>query len=272
MRNGIREWHSSCDGEAIKMENKRKWLVTLGLIAAAAATAQSIRLRPIREVYGPHSKARFLDASTVEFVRPGLVISIQSAAVAADGTISTTFTVADPQGLGLDRAGITTPGVVSLSFVAATIPQGQEQYFSYTTRVASGAAVATTNQAGADSGGTFTNIGLGQYTYTFKTKAPGGFDATATHTIGVYGSRNLTIFDLGTNYASTTFNFVPSGAPVTATRDVVRDVSCDRCHDQLSFHGGSRRGVALCVLCHTPQTLDPDTGNTVDMKVFIHKI
>jgi OmcA/MtrC family decaheme c-type cytochrome len=222
--------------------------------------------------YGVRSKARYASKDIVNFVRPGLTIKINSAEIATDGTINTTFTLTDPKGLPLDRNGVTTPGAVTVSFVAAYIPKGQEQYVAYTTRTASGAAVASTNQAGADSGGTFTTIADGQYRYTFKTKAPSGHDRSVTHTIGAYGSRNLTEFDLGTNYASTTVNFVPDSSPVTTTRDVVKTASCNNCHDQLSAHGGSRRGVEMCVLCHTPQTVDPDTGNTIDLKVMAHKI
>ncbi len=202
---------------------------------------------------------------------PGLTIAVQTAAIANDGTITTNFTVSDPSGFPLDLAGATTPGVISLSFLAAEIPKGQEQYVSYITRAASGVVLALTNQPAADSGGSTTQTGPGQYAYTFKTKAA-GFDSTATNTIGIYGSRNLTIYALGTDYASATFNFVPNGSPVVVTRDVIRNASCNRCHDQLSFHGGSRRGIALCVMCHTPQNIDPATGNSLDLKVMAHKI
>jgi OmcA/MtrC family decaheme c-type cytochrome len=247
------------------------WLGFIVLLAVTVAAADTIGSKPIKDFYTSHHRAFFLDQAALEFIRPGLTITVKSAAVANDGTITTTYSVTDPSGLPLDTAGVTTPGTISLSFLAATIPHGQEQYVSYVTKPASGAAIPSTNQPASDSGGTTTALGSGQYTYTFSTKAA-GFDPTATQTIGIYGSRDLTEFNLGTNYASTTFNFVPNGSHVVTTRDVIRDASCNRCHDQLSAHGGSRRGMAICVMCHTPQNLDPDTGNTLDLKVMAHKI
>jgi OmcA/MtrC family decaheme c-type cytochrome len=236
-----------------------------------AAVALSLASAP-RKTYSRHEKAFFAPETTVQFVRPGLNITINSANIASDGTISAVYTVSDPNGLPLDTAGITTPGTISLSFIAAVIPATQPQYTAYTTRAATGSKLGTIQQAGADSGGVITNLAAGQYQYTFKTKAPTGYDVAATHTIGIYGSRNLTVYDLGTNYASATFNFVPNGNKVTKVRDVIETASCNACHDQLSAHGGSRRGISLCVLCHTPQTLNPETGLTLDAKVFFHKL
>jgi OmcA/MtrC family decaheme c-type cytochrome len=220
-----------------------------------------------------HDKAYYKPAAVINFVRPGLVVKIVSASIAQDGTISARFTIQDTAGLPLDRSGVTTPGPVSTSFIAATIPQGKTQYTAYTTRLQTSPITGNSaTQAGTDSGGTYTQNGDGDYTYTFKTRAPSGFDVTATHSIGVYASRDLSEFDLGTNYSNDVFNFVPNGSAVTTIRDVVPTEACNQCHDPLSAHGGARQLVALCVLCHTPQTTDPDTGNTVDFKVMIHKI
>ncbi len=219
-------------------------------------------------------KAFYADANLINFVRPGLKLTIQSASIADDGTIQAQFKVTDPKGLPLDINGVTTPGTVSYRFVVGTIPSGKTQYISYITRsVTSSISNQTATQATSDSGGVLTPVSDGVYNYTFKSKAPAGFDKHATHTIGLWGARDLSDFDMtgNANYDSTTFNFVPDGSPVTVTRDVVRTDACNKCHDPLQAHD-ERRGVGLCVICHTPQTTDPDTGNTVDMAVFIHKI
>jgi OmcA/MtrC family decaheme c-type cytochrome len=238
------------------------WIV----LAVSLVSAQE------RRHFSPREKAFYADAETVQFVNPGLAITVTGATIAANGTITVQYTLTDPTGLPLDSAGVNTPGTISTSFVAGYIPNSQEQYTAYTTKVATGTAIASVNQPGADSGGTTTALGNGAYQYVFKTQVPTGFDTTATNTIGIYGSRTLTAYGLPTNYASTTFNFVPDGAKVTHTRDVIETSSCNQCHEQLSAHGGSRRGVNLCVMCHTPQNVDPNTGNTVDFKSFIHRI
>jgi OmcA/MtrC family decaheme c-type cytochrome len=249
-------------------------------VALVAITGSVVLMSaPKKTAFTPHDKAYYASEATVNFVRPGLTLKIVSASVAQDGTISVDYKVSDPKGLPLDPAGITTPGAVSVSFICAYIPKGQTQFVSYATRAqTSPITKATALQAGADSGGTTKQVADGEFVYTFKTKAAGAnnaaWDPTATHRMGIYGSRNLTEFDLGTNYDDDTLTWIPSGTAVTGAnnRDVVRTATCNKCHDQLAFHGGSRRSMELCVMCHTPQTVDPDTGNTLDMKVFVHKL
>ncbi len=245
--------------------------VVMGSVVLMATTT------PKKTEFSVHERAYYAAQATVNFVRPGLTMKVVSANIAQDGTISVDYKITDPKGLPLDPAGITTPGNVAVSFIAAYIPKGQTQFFAYTTRTqTSPITKVSAIQAGADSGGATKQVADGEYVYTFKTKAAGpgntAWDPTLTHRIGIYGSRNLTEFDLGTNYDDDTLTWTPGGGTPANTRDVVRTATCDKCHDQLAFHGGSRRSMELCIMCHQPQTIDPDTGNTVDMKVMVHKI
>ncbi|MBI1895593.1 MAG: OmcA/MtrC family decaheme c-type cytochrome [Acidobacteria bacterium] len=239
-------------------------LVLAGCLALASSSGD----------FNEHQKAAYLDPNLVDFVRPGLVIKITGAEILADGTIRARFKLTDPKGLPLDREGVSTPGAISVSFIAATIPAGQSQYTAYTTRVAGPSPITgqSATQAGTDSGGTFNKVAEGEYTYTFGTKAPSSIDRAATHTIGAHGSRDLGEFDLGRQFDDDVFNFVPNGSEVKVVRNIVETKTCNGCHDTLAFHGGSRRSVELCVLCHTAQTTDPDTGNTVNFPVMLHKI
>lgn len=242
------------------------------IAAFAALIALCLSGQAKKFAYSRRDKAFFADPGVVDFVRPGLAIVINSAQITSAGVITVTYTLTDPTGLPLDAAGVDTPGAVSLAYVASYIPSGQEQYVAYTTAQVTGKALGTITRPNFELGGAATQVGPGQYSYTFKAQAPAGFDATATTTVAVDGNRDLTAFNLGTNYAGATFNFVPNGSPVTVTRDVIRTQSCNTCHDQLAFHGGYAHGMEMCVLCHQPQNADPTTGNSLDLRVMAHKI
>ncbi len=247
--------------------------VVLRMAAFVALISLCLTGQTKKHEYSPREKAFYADPALVDFVRPGLVITINSAAISSSGAISVTYTLADPSGLPLDEAGVNTPGAVAVTYFASYIPKGQEQYVAYTTAPATGKVLGTiTRPTFEEGGGTLTPLAAGQYQYTLKAQAPAGFDPTVTTTIGVVGSRDLTSFNLGTSYAGNTFNFVPNGSPVTVTRDVIRTASCNTCHDQLVFHGAHAVGIEQCVLCHQPQNQDPTTGNTLDLKVMAHKI
>jgi len=242
------------------------------VVAVGAAVLLSSSDKP---AFTAADKAFYADQNLINFVRPGLVLKIISGEIAADGTMKVRFKLTDPKGLPLDREGITTPGAINVRMLAAYIPKGKTQYVSYATRTQTSPITNRSEvQASTDSGGVFQKVAEGEYIYTFATKAPAGFDKTATHAIGVYATRDLAEFDLAmlSNADDEVYTFVPDGSKVTVTRDVIRTQSCNRCHDPLALHGGSRRTMEVCVFCHTPQTVDPDTGNTVDLPVMIHKI
>jgi OmcA/MtrC family decaheme c-type cytochrome len=250
--------------------------------AAAPAPA------PAQSRYASTQVEAYLTASDIAFVRPGLKIKVNSITIGTDRKPIIDVSLTDDLDQPLDRLGKTTPGPISLSFVLAWYDPATRQYTSYGTRTATSPADSpkpgvTATQAGTIAG-TFTDLETGHAKFTSTVVLPSGFDQAKTHTLGIYSSRNMTAVPgidpaLAKNYfANVEFDFRPDGAAITAGNswDKMRDSStCLACHDTqsaLNAHGGSRRDVKLCALCHQPQSTDPDTGNTVDMKVMAHKI
>ncbi len=204
---------------------------------------------------------------------PGLKFEVLDAQIAAS-TATVTFKITDEDDVPLDLNGVFTEGAVTPRFVLgwlASDATGPGQYTSYITKdQTSPITNATESQPAADTGGTFAEVGIDEGTYTYTFAAPIAVaDDTKTHTVGVFATR---VFEEKTYVANAIYHFVPNGDPVTVTREVVKTESCNACHDPLKLHGGARRDTQLCILCHSPQANDPDTGNTVDFKVMIHKI
>ena len=146
-----------------------------------------------------HEKAAYLDQNLVNFIRPGVKVKIVSAAIAKDGTITARVNITDPKG---PAAGSRRHHHSGTGFHEPDrrLHSGRPDTstFSYTTTTLKASQPGNTNpaqiQAANDSGGTWTKNADGDYTYTFKTKAPTTFDPTVTHAIGISANRNLTEF------------------------------------------------------------------------------
>lgn len=127
-------------------------------------------------------------------------------------------------------------------------------------------ALDRASQAVYDSGGTFVRLSNGDYTYTFGSALPQGYNMDETHRVAMQATRDNRKW-----VANDTFDFKPNGQVAQAI-DTVSNEACNRCHDVMSGHGGQRYLNELCVTCHTSQTVDPESGASQDYKVLIHKI
>jgi len=246
----------------------------MGFVLVAMLMAGSVALlSSTRSPFSSRAKASFANPAILNFVRPGVAIQITNVQYTAGSPVTVTYKLTDPQGALLDATGIQTPGAVSVRYIMAYIPAGSSggQYVPITTTKNTSVPGTTVTQPGTDSGGTLVTNADGTYSYTFKTAMPGTAAAGATVTVGMTASRNLTDFDLGTDYANATSSFVIGGGTPTV-REVVTTATCNKCHSQIAFHGGSRRTMEICILCHVPGYINPQTGNSIDMKVMFHKI
>ncbi|HXH42043.1 MAG TPA: OmcA/MtrC family decaheme c-type cytochrome [Thermoanaerobaculia bacterium] len=233
--------------------------------------------------FSPNQVEAYATASDLAFIRPGLKIIVNSVTIGSDRKPVVDISLTDSLDQPLDRLGKVTPGAISVSFILSWYSPATRQYTAYTTRSVTTPANSphpnvTAIQAGTDTGA-FTDLETGHAKFIFKTVLPSGFDQTKTHTLGIYATRALGAVPgidpaLAKNYyANVEYDFRPDGVAVTDKWDKINlATSCNNCHDPLSAHGGARQDPKLCALCHQPQTIDPDTGNTVDFKVLIHKI
>ncbi|MCB9898566.1 MAG: hypothetical protein H6825_11220 [Planctomycetes bacterium] len=139
----------------------------------------------------------------------------------------------------------------------------------------------------------------GSYTYTYPTPIPDTYraplnDTTAfgaddgelqgqallagTYTVGMYGRWPYTVE--GTTFRSignVTYDFLLGDGAVMSHREVVTQQNCNACHSDLQAHGGQRKEIGLCLLCHTNGAEDKNTGGatpgvTISMATMIHRI
>jgi OmcA/MtrC family decaheme c-type cytochrome len=201
------------------------------------------------------------------WARPGMTVEIVDVEIPADRYPVVEITYYDDYGEPLDRTGVQTPGSISFSFVFASYDGELNQYTAYTTRPA-----GDYTQATSDSGGSWEDVGLGHSFYTFGTQLPADYDMTKTHTMYVYATRNSEDILGKTYYSDPTYDFRPDGGDVAEQWGSMLETTCNSCHYDLALHGNRRRALKGCMMCHSPQSTDPESGNTVDMKVMGHKI
>ncbi len=192
-----------------------------------------------------------------------MAIKITNVQFTAGSPLTVNYKLTDPQGALLDQTGVQTPGAVSVRYILAYIPAATPggQYVNITTTKNTTVPGVSVDAPGTDSGGTLVTNPDGSYSYTFKTAVPATVPTGSTITVGMTAARDLTSFDLGTNYDNEISSFVLGGG-TPDVRQVVTTATCNKCHSQIAFHGGSRRSMDICVLCHVPGYVNPQTATT----------
>jgi len=206
----------------------------------------------------------------------GYRLALTDATVDADRHVVVTFTLTKDD-LGIPLASVTA--VASPSFtLAGLLPDPVSGLATWQSYLLTGSGLLTSlppggpgtppalilanqKQPGAEGValGTVADLGGGQFTYTFAATLPAAYDPSRTVRVGAYLA-GVT----GTASTASTFDFVPNHGPLV-TRDTVLTSNCNGCHGDLSAHGGLRRGVKLCLTCHTIQNADPDTTDPAAM-------
>src|SRR5690242_14581996 len=114
----------------------RALLVVTGIAAITFPTAppqSHARTRAVAR-YQSNEIEAYLEQTTLDYIRPGLKIKVNSVTIGADRKPVVDLTITDALDQPLDRLGQVTPGAISLSFVLSWFDPATRNYTSYITR------------------------------------------------------------------------------------------------------------------------------------------
>lgn len=211
----------------------------------------------------------------------GLTLRVLGVTVDEARRVNVRFEIRDARNQGLAPEDVNLLGFMADEVVPAlprAMPPQQARYRAFTTCPASAPNQATLQPCMeyAVRGTTIardnlTNLGDGLWSYRLTQPLPSTYDPTRTLSIAAQGRRAGLLATDPAAVANTVFDTVPAGGTPTVLQAVAQS-ACNSCHGELSAHGGSRRDIRLCLSCHTPDLVDPDTNNNLDFDVMIHRI
>lgn len=217
------------------------------------------------------------DAPLPPGIAPGLTITVVSVSIPDDLRPEVIFELTDAKGNRIPLAELTEARFI-LDYLDDAGPGDTRHYVSYTTAIedpdrtpnSGDEAVQATYDAARLTG--ISRNSDGTFTYKFASALPATYDPNRSHQLAGQFRRSFLVdgkvYPFNLEYA-----FVPADASATPeTREIVAIESCNNCHTRLSVHGDIRRDVQLCIMCHTPQSSDAQSGNSVDFATMIHKI
>ena len=271
--------------------NRRRWVVLAGV---ASVTMMMLAGCPadLTGPEGPEGPAGETGATGPEGPAgrdagaplPGMAVTITDASgaspVESGGQFGVTFTLETDDGEtididDLDRFSIYVSGPAE-NYQRVIVPEDERETSiarnedgSYTYTFADG--FPTTYAAPVNDSGAF---GSSAGEMTGQATTPG------TYTVGIEARRSFTVDGEAVRDAGdATFDFAVDGATLSS-RQLVLESNCNKCHNQLTLHGGNRFAVTGCVLCHTNGAEDlissdsdkATTGVTIQFADMIHKV
>lgn len=222
--------------------------------------------------------AGYLDAAEI-------VATITSASIGEDGHAVVDFQLTDGNGTAILDLEVDYVRFVIAKLQGSALGSLTGTWQSYKNQIEEAGSIGPGTedrlQATYERDGELTNNGDGTYSYRYATDVNNpeyadqaeleglnlDYEQDRTHRVAIQ-------FDNAANPQNPVYDWVPAtGATDGIFHMQISDtVNCNRCHNELGIHGGNRTDVEYCVTCHNPGSTDANSGNTVDMKVMIHKI